>query len=275
MTCNCRKTPILEIGSSSVFGGLIRESPNQALKWGLKATLCNSCTIVCNCALVWPFGPFCKGNFRRKARTLAGKYEQLRTSCPKPPFESPHLHSPDSCSVRSCRSCNFLSSKAKGPPDISPKCFSPKRAKMVRCSFHKSYSGRPRFGSVRLRFGGGTVRAVPVFGSGGSSAKRVFLCVQYSLTGKDGSGSGFGSWKRFRRFRFRFRFREKRFRRFCFPVPVRFLSHPGYCEICARNRPLSETKFLDDFWGPFLSQPLCFTADVRSPTRNPRLANPV
>ena len=26
-----------------------------------------------------------------------------------------------------------------------------------------------RFGSVRLRFGGGTVRAVPVFGSGGSS----------------------------------------------------------------------------------------------------------
>ena len=37
-------------------------------------------------------------------------------------------------------------------------------------------SGRPRFGSVRLRFGGGTVRAVPVFGSGGSSAKKVFLC---------------------------------------------------------------------------------------------------
>ena len=30
--------------------------------------------------------------------------------------------------------------------------------------------------SVRLRFGGRTVRAVPVFGSGGSSAKRVFLC---------------------------------------------------------------------------------------------------
>ena len=48
-------------------------------------------------------------------------------------------------------------------------------------------------GSVRLRFGGGTVRAVPVFGSGGSSAKRVFLYFQYSLTGKD--GSGFGSWK--------------------------------------------------------------------------------
>ena len=34
---------------------------------------------------------------------------------------------------------------------------------------------------------------VPVFGSGGSSAKRVFLCFQYSFTGKD--GSDFGSWK--------------------------------------------------------------------------------
>ena len=32
-------------------------------------------------------------------------------------------------------------------------------------------------GSVRLRFGDGTVQAVSVFGSGGSSAKRVF-CVQ-------------------------------------------------------------------------------------------------
>ena len=47
-------------------------------------------------------------------------------------------------------------------------------------------------GSVRLRFGGETVRAVPVFGSGGSSGFSVF---QYSLTGKDGSGFGFGSWK--------------------------------------------------------------------------------
>ena len=56
-------------------------------------------------------------------------------------------------------------------------------------------AGRPWFGSVRLRFGGGTVRAVPVFGSGGSSAERGFSVFQYSLTGKDGSGSGFGSWK--------------------------------------------------------------------------------
>ena len=57
------------------------------------------------------------------------------------------------------------------------------------------FLGRPRFGSVRLRFGGGTVRAVPVFGSGGSSAKQGFSVFQYSLTGKEGSGSGFGSWK--------------------------------------------------------------------------------
>ena len=35
---------------------------------------------------------------------------------------------------------------------------------------------RPRFGSVRLRFGDGTVQAVLVLGSGGSSAKRVFRC---------------------------------------------------------------------------------------------------
>ena len=74
-------------------------------------------------------------------------------------------------------------------------------------------TGRPRFGSVRLRFGGGTVPAVPVFGSGGSSAKVVLLCfstvqqggtvpVLVSVPGKrfwrfwengsGGSGSAFG-----------------------------------------------------------------------------------
>ena len=36
-------------------------------------------------------------------------------------------------------------------------------------------SGWPRFGSVRLRIGGGTVRAVPVLGSGGSSKEGVFV----------------------------------------------------------------------------------------------------
>ena len=50
-------------------------------------------------------------------------------------------------------------------------------------------------GSVRLRFGGGAVQAVPVFGSGSSSAIKGFSVVQSSLTRKDGSGSGFGSWK--------------------------------------------------------------------------------
>ena len=66
--------------------------------------------------------------------------------------------------------------------------------------------------SVRLRFGGGTVRAVPVFGSGGSSAKRAFrVSVEFNRKGRfrfrfrflengsGGSGSAFG-------------FREKRFR---------------------------------------------------------------
>ena len=56
-------------------------------------------------------------------------------------------------------------------------------------------TGRPRFGSVRLRFGDGAVQAVPVFGSGGSSAKGFFSVFLYSLTGKEGSGSGFGSRK--------------------------------------------------------------------------------
>ena len=37
-------------------------------------------------------------------------------------------------------------------------------------------AGWPRFGSVRLRFGDGTVRAVPVFGSDGSSKEGVFVC---------------------------------------------------------------------------------------------------
>ena len=46
----------------------------------------------------------------------------------------------------------------------------------------KEKSGWPRFGSVRLRFGDGTVRAVPVFGSGGSSKEWGFCVFQYILT---------------------------------------------------------------------------------------------
>ena len=52
--------------------------------------------------------------------------------------------------------------------------------------------GWPRFGSVRLRFEDGTVRAVPVFGSGGSSGEGVFVC--FSTVSQRG--------------RFRFRFLE-------------------------------------------------------------------
>ena len=64
-------------------------------------------------------------------------------------------------------------------------------------------------GSVRLRFGGETVRTVPVFGSGVSSRKRAFLCFSQYITepergrfqfrfrflknGSGGSGSAFGS----------------------------------------------------------------------------------
>ena len=93
-------------------------------------------------------------------------------------------------------------------------------------------SGRPRFGSVRLRFGDGTVRAVLVFGSGGSSLKRDFRC--FSTVWQERTVPVSVPGKRFRRFRFRFRFREKRFRRFRFPVPVRFLSHPADCSCVDR-----------------------------------------
>ena len=66
-----------------------------------------------------------------------------------------------------------------------------------------------RFGSVRLRFGDRTVRAVPVFGSGGSSKEGVFVCFstvsqrglfrfrffRFLENGSGGSGSAFGSCK--------------------------------------------------------------------------------
>ena len=51
------------------------------------------------------------------------------------------------------------------------------------------YQGGP--GSVRLRFGDGAVRAVPVFGSGGSSKEGFFLCVSVEFSREDGSSS----WK--------------------------------------------------------------------------------
>ena len=43
--------------------------------------------------------------------------------------------------------------------------------------------------------------------------------------------------------------------------------HRSHRALCARNRPDSETNFRDDFWGSFLSRPLCFTAqDERAET---------
>ena len=88
----------------------------------------------------------------------------------------------------------------------------------------KENRGWLRFGLVRLRFGDGTVRAVPVFGSGGSSKEGFFCVFQYCFTERTVPVSVPGKW--FRRFRFRVRVLRKRFRRFRFPVPVRFLGHP-------------------------------------------------
>ena len=60
-------------------------------------------------------------------------------------------------------------------------------------SIFSKFTGWHRFGSVWLRFGDGTVRAVPVFGSGGSSEEGFFCVFQCSFTEED--GSSFGSWK--------------------------------------------------------------------------------
>ena len=92
--------------------------------------------------------------------------------------------------------------------------------------FKRALSGWPRFGSVRLRFGSTerferfrfSVPAVP--------RRRGFLCVSVQFH-KEGVFVCFSTVsQRGRRFRFRVRFLRKRFRRFRFPVPVRFLGHP-------------------------------------------------
>ena len=46
-------------------------------------------------------------------------------------------------------------------------------------------------GSVRIGFVHGTVRAVPVFGSDGSSVERASKCFSRVLTERHGSGFGF------------------------------------------------------------------------------------
>ena len=64
-------------------------------------------------------------------------------------------------------------------------------------------------GSVRFGYGLGmeTVRAVPVFGSGGSSKEGGFFCVSVQFQERTVPVAVPG--KRFQRFRFRFRFLEK------------------------------------------------------------------
>ena len=65
-----------------------------ALEFGLKAALCNLCTIVYNCGLLFcgPFGPLSKGNSRHKMTTIVGNRGQLWTIVDKylkPPFAQP------------------------------------------------------------------------------------------------------------------------------------------------------------------------------------------
>ena len=71
----------------------------------------------------------------------------------------------------------------------------------------------------------GTVRAVPVFGSDGSSGERVSRYLSSVLAERHGSGSDFGSRKTVPAVPVPLTmvFLQKRFR---FPVPVRFLGHP-------------------------------------------------
>ena len=94
----------------------------------------------------------------------------------------------------------------------------------IRLLWHRQSKYRVgRFGSLAV-LAWGTVRAVPVFGSDGSSLERVFCSNCFNR--KDMVPVSVPE-KRFRRFRFLIRFLEKRFRRFWFPVPVRFLCHPA------------------------------------------------
>ena len=45
--------------------------------------------IVCNCAHLWLFGPFCKGNFRLKMMTMVGNCGKLKTSTLSPHSRAP------------------------------------------------------------------------------------------------------------------------------------------------------------------------------------------
>ena len=68
-----------------------------------------------------------------------------------------------------------------------------RRVRLQTPSSVSFFQGGP--GSVRLRFGGGTVPVVPVLRFWRFLRKSGFIVFQYSSTGRDGSGSGVGSWK--------------------------------------------------------------------------------
>ena len=81
-------------------------------------------------------------------------------------------------------------------------------------------------GSIRLRFGGGTVRAVPVFRSGFRFLVPVSFFLCSSTVQEERMAPVSVPGKRFRGFRFRFLFRERRFRRS--PFAVQGLSKSKY-----------------------------------------------
>ena len=82
-----------------------------AFKWGLKATLCNSRTIVYNCALLWPFWVPFWGEVSSQMATIVGNCGQLWTSSLSPPLLSPHLDFPEHWKMAANRSQLFFSRK--------------------------------------------------------------------------------------------------------------------------------------------------------------------
>ena len=88
----------LSAKTASFFGHTNGESPNadSQMGGGLKATLCNLCTIVCNCAHLWPFGRFFnyKGKFGRKNDDTCRQVWTIEDKNPKSPIQIPHLDFP-------------------------------------------------------------------------------------------------------------------------------------------------------------------------------------
>ena len=92
-------------------------------KWGLKATLRNSRTIVYNCALLWPFWALSKGNFRHKMSTIVGNRGQLWTRTLSPHLQNPLLDFPERSGGKRalfCRACVFRLFAGLASPDSNP-----------------------------------------------------------------------------------------------------------------------------------------------------------